>query len=208
MVLLLVRAALPAEKAAELPFPGNGAHGVGGGSRCAAFSRCRASGARCDPQCEAHDACGAPFLCPLRGGMDSSDERAGFDSKRLGMIRKQELKGQKRTRLRGAMMGQKRARPGHELATELALKQQQQAQLALAEREEQLHRRREATRRQLGVRTADQLQAVLYTAAQRGDVFVLDRCIFAGADVGGIFPSAPLDDPLGLFRCACMYYHA
>ena len=37
--------------------------------------------------------------------MDSSDEREGYDPKRLGIIRKQEHKGRKRTRLRGAIMG-------------------------------------------------------------------------------------------------------
>jgi len=148
-------------------------------------------------------------LRALRGGMraelDSSE-----DPEAMVKIRKKEQRGRKKLERKGmsgsvGAMGQakgKRARAQESQA--VTLKKQRHAEQALQEREVQLLRRQSAVRQQLGVRSPGDLQAVLYMGVQRGDVFVVDRCIFAGAQVTSNYSSAPVNDPLGLWNASAV----
>jgi hypothetical protein len=156
---------------------------------------------------------GGDRLCPrtlvLRGGDAEPDSSA--DPEMMVKIRKKEQRGRKKLERSGRLgtVGKagvatgKRARAQESQA--LSLKKQRHAEQALQERETQLLRRQSAVRQQLGVRTPGDLQAVLYKGVERGDVFVVDRCIFAGAQVTSNYSSAPLDDPLGLWNASTVY---
>ena len=148
-------------------------------------------------------------LRALRGGMraelDSSE-----DPEAMVKIRKKEQRGRKKLERMGmsgsvGVMGQaKGKRAWAQESQALTLKKQRHAEQALREREMQLLRRQSAVRQQLGARSPGDLQAILYMGVQRGDVFVVDRCIFAGAQVTSNYSSAPVNDPLGLWNASAV----
>jgi len=81
----------------------------------------------------------------------------------------------------GLLHGQGHVKRGRERENQLALVKERREQQALKERELQLQRRKEAVRLQLGAVSLADLQTVLYLGVERGEVFIVDRCIFAGA---------------------------